>query len=38
MNLFTKETAKTLIVTLTAVMVGLYVHQKFVAPKIVVKK
>lgn len=38
MNLFTKETAKSFVVTLAAVMVGLYVHQKFVAPKIVVKK
>ena len=38
MNLFTKETAKTMVVTLVTVMVALYVHQKFVAPKIVVKK
>jgi hypothetical protein len=38
MNLFTKETAKTMVVTLATVMVALYVHTKFVAPKITVKK
>ena len=38
MDLFTKDTAKTMVVTLVTVMVALYVHDKFVAPKIVVKK
>jgi hypothetical protein len=38
MNLFTKETAKTMVVTLATVMIALYVHTKFVAPKITVKK
>jgi hypothetical protein len=38
MNLLTKETAKTMVVTLATVMIALYVHTKFVAPKITVKK
>jgi hypothetical protein len=32
--MFTKENGKTFIVVLTAVMVGLAVHQRFVAPRI----
>jgi hypothetical protein len=36
--MFTKETGKTFLVTLVAVMVGLAVHQKFVAPRISAKK
>jgi hypothetical protein len=35
--MFTKETGKTFVVTLAAVMVGLVIHQKFVAPMFVVK-
>jgi hypothetical protein len=38
MNLLTKETATTMVVTLATVMIALYVHTKFVAPKITVKK
>jgi len=34
-KMFTKETLKTFAVTLTAVMVGLAVHQMFVSPVIV---
>lgn len=34
MKLFTKENGVAFIVTLAAVMVGLAVHQKFVAPMI----
>ena len=30
--MFTKETGKTFVIVLAAVMVGLAVHQKFVAP------
>lgn len=36
--MFTKENGKTFIVVLAAVMVGLAVHQRFVAPRIAVKK
>ena len=36
--MFTKADLKTGVIVLIAVMVGLAVHQKFVAPKIVVKK
>ena len=36
--MFTKENGKTFIVVLAAVMVGLAVHQKFVAPMIAGKK
>ena len=32
--MFTKENGKKFVVVLAAVMVGLAVHQKFVAPKI----
>ena len=35
--LFTKEHGKTFIVALAAVMVGLAVHQRFVAPRIIKK-
>jgi hypothetical protein len=38
MGLFTKENGKTFIVVLAAVMVGLAVHQKLVAPRIAPKK
>lgn len=34
MKLFTKENGTAFIVTLAAVMVGLAVHQRFVAPRI----
>ena len=33
--MFTKENGKTFIVVLAAIMVGLAVHQKFVAPMLV---
>ena len=36
--MFTKETGKTFLVTLAAVMVGLAVHQLYVAPKLAPKK
>lgn len=32
--MFTKEDGKTFVVVLAAVMVGLAVHQRFVAPRI----
>jgi nitrogen fixation/metabolism regulation signal transduction histidine kinase len=32
--MFTKENGKTFLVVLAAVMVGLAVHQRFVAPRI----
>jgi hypothetical protein len=32
--MFTKENGKMFVVVLTAVMVGLAVHQKFVAPRL----
>ena len=35
--MFTKENGKTFLVVLAAVMVGLAVHQKFVAPRIAKK-
>lgn len=35
--MFTKENGKTFIVVLAAVMVGLAVHQKFVAPMLAPK-
>jgi hypothetical protein len=37
MKLFTKENGTAFIVTLTAVMVGLALHQRFVAPRIIKK-
>jgi hypothetical protein len=36
--MFTKETGKIFVVTLAAIMVGLAVHQKFVAPMLAPKK
>jgi hypothetical protein len=36
--MITKSDLKTGLIVLTAVMVGLAVHQKFVAPKIATKK
>jgi hypothetical protein len=36
--MFTKENGKTFVVVLAAVMVGLAVHQKYVAPMIAIKK
>lgn len=33
-----KENIKHFTITLTAVMIGLYVHSKFAAPKIILKK
>lgn len=35
--LFTKENGTAFIVTLAAIMVGLAVHQRFVAPRIIKK-
>jgi hypothetical protein len=35
--MFTKENGKTFVIVLAAVMVGLAVHQRFVAPRIVKK-
>jgi len=35
--MLTKENGKKFVIVLTAVMVGLAVHQKFVAPMLVVK-
>jgi hypothetical protein len=32
--MFTKENGKMFVVVLTAIMVGLAVHQKFVAPRL----
>lgn len=36
--MFTKENGKTFVVVLAAVMVGLAVHQRFVAPRLAPKK
>lgn len=36
--MFTKENGKTFVIVLAAVMVGLAVHQKFVAPRLAIKK
>jgi hypothetical protein len=36
--MFTKENGKTFVIVLAAVMVGLAVHQKFVAPRLAAKK
>ncbi len=38
MNFISKEKLKCFTITLTAVMIGLYAHSKFVAPKIILKK
>ena len=37
LNMFSKEDGKKFVIALAAVMVGLAVHQKFVAPMLVVK-
>lgn len=36
--MFTKENGKTFVIVLVAVMAGLAVHQKFVAPRLAPKK
>ena len=35
--MFTKDSGKKFVITLAAVMVGLAIHQRFIAPKLVVK-